>query len=123
MTAARVGSGPLSGSVSENVRTVYVAWTNTDLTEGRGARIPLGIYECEATATRMGRKGSVQGCDCEVTKEEAIRHNGRWYAPACIYGPSREDIAEQTRTDARRAALAKAKAAGLTPEELSALSA
>jgi len=34
-------------------RIVYVAMTNTDLTEGRGWQIPLAVCEAESTAIRF----------------------------------------------------------------------
>lgn len=99
----------------------FVAWTNTDLTEGRGYVVPLAICEKEATARRLGKNGSVMGCDCEVTKVEIFKHDGRWYGPIILECPTTEDDISQAKLDARHAAKAKAKAAGLTDDEIAAL--
>ena len=34
-------------------KTVFIAWTNTDLTEGRGVQIPLAVCESQTTAKRL----------------------------------------------------------------------
>jgi len=68
----------------EDTKDVYVAWSNTDLTEGRGGQIPKHVAEVYETAVRLGHKGSVQGCDCPVTKELAVKVGGKWLAPARI---------------------------------------
>lgn len=104
-----------------NLRHAFVAWTNTDLTEGRGWQIPLAVCETEATAIRLGKKGSIMGSDCAVTKVEVFRISGVWYGPIQLVRPSDEDKNEQSRIDARRAAIEKAKAAGLSDEDIAAL--
>jgi len=111
-------------------REVWVAWTNTDCTEGRGQEVPLAVTGMEATAYRLGKRGSVQGSDCRVSKEVAIRMNGigAWLVPGRIQGPSREDEKEERRLEAQREAVARkrealerAKAAGLSDEDIEAL--
>jgi len=72
-------------------RIVFVAWVNTDLTEGRGAQIPLCICESKATAIRLGRAKDAQGTNASITKEIAIHINGKWHAPARIVSPSSKD--------------------------------
>lgn len=99
----------------------YVAWTNTDLTEGRGSSFPLAVCQKEATALRLGKGQYVQGCDCDVTKVELVEHDGRWYGPIRLVYPTVEDNAAQARLDKKHAATEKAKAAGLTDAEIAAL--
>lgn len=99
----------------------FVAWTNTDCTEGRGENIPLAICFKEATAQRMGKKGSVQGSNCYITKVQLFRYNGQIYGPVRVHFATREDDEKQKRIDARNAAIEKAKAAGLTDDEIRAL--
>lgn len=99
----------------------FVAWTNTDCTEGRGWKVPLAICETMATAIRLGRRGSVQGSDCEIGEVDLYKINGLWYGPVQIHGTSPTDKAEQVKLDARKAALDKARAAGLTDDEIKAL--
>lgn len=112
-------------------RTVYVAYTNTDRTEGRGANIPYAICEAEVTARRLAKGCYVQGSDGPVKPVDLIMVDGKWYVPADliqIRGPSREDREEQKRIEAERfakeraeQAIQKARAAGLTDEDINAL--
>ena len=101
---------------------IWVAWSNTDLTEGRGASVPIAVCECEATAIRLGKGHSVQGSNCPVTKHESKMHCGQLYGPVCVISPSVEDRKEQERLDKRVAAIEKARKAGLSEEEIAALS-
>jgi len=105
-------------------RTVWVAYTNTDCTEGRGHDVPIAVCAAEATAIRLARKRYVQGCDGPVRKMDLVKIDGKWYAPSAaltVVEPTREDIAAQAAIDAKREAVAKAKAAGLTDADLLAL--
>lgn len=101
-------------------KEVWVAWTNTDLTEGRGQRVPLAVCELETTAIRLGRKGSVMGSDCHVTKATAV-FLGHWLVPGVIDAGTKADSAALMALNMRRSAEAKAKAAGLTDEEIKVL--
>lgn len=100
---------------------VYVAWTNTDLTEGRGWQIPEVICETKATAIRLGHKRSVQGSDCHVTREIAVQVDGKWLAPAWIRTPSTEDKQEQKRRDKRAEVIGRAMDLGLTGDDIAIL--
>jgi hypothetical protein len=107
-------------------RTVWVAYTNTntDCTEGRGHDVPIAVCAVEATALRMARKKYVQGSDGPVRTMELVKIDGKWYAPSAaltVVEPTREDTAAQAAIDAKREAVAKAKAAGLTDADLLAL--
>lgn len=107
-------------------RAVYVAYTNTDCTEGRGRDVPIAVCELETTAVRLAHKKYVQGSDGPVRMVELCKINGEWYAPLSavhIISPTREDEQKQARLDKARAVIAKAKAAGLTDDEIKALSA
>ncbi|MES9841194.1 MAG: hypothetical protein ABW134_11630 [Candidatus Thiodiazotropha endolucinida] len=99
-------------------KEVWVAWTNTDCTEGRGNQIPKVVCETEATALRLGKKGYVQGSDCPVSKAMAVKINNQWLVPGRVEMESREDRAIQERIDKKRAAIEKAKAAGLSEDDL-----
>lgn len=105
-------------------KTVWVAYTNTDCTEGRGLDVPIAVCATEATALRLARKRYVQGSDGPVKTMELVKIDGKWYAPsdaiAVVY-PTSEDRAAQAAIDAMRAAVGKAKAAGLTDDDLLAL--
>lgn len=105
-------------------QTVWVAYTNTDCTEGRGMDVPIAVCAAEATAIRLARKRYVQGFDGPVRKMELVKIDGKWFAPydaIVVIEPTREDIADQGMIDAKRNVMAKAKSAGLTDEELAAL--
>ena len=105
-------------------RTVWVAYTNTDCTEGRGQDVPIAVCTTEATARRLARKRYVQGSDGPVRTMELVKIDGQWYAPEAVLhliDPTREDMAAQSAIEAKRDAVAKAKAAGLTDADLLAL--
>lgn len=102
-------------------KEVFVAYTNSDCAEGRGSDIPIAVCELEATAIRLAEKRYVQGSDGPVRKIEVINIDDKWYFPGsavCVVPPTREDIASQKATDNRRAVLEKARAAGLTEDDL-----
>lgn len=105
-------------------RTVWVAYTNTDCTEGRGHDVPIAACATEATALRLARGKYVQGSDGPVRTMDLMKIDGKWYAPSAainVIEPTREDTAAQAAIDAKREAMAKAKAAGLTDADLLAL--
>jgi hypothetical protein len=105
-------------------KTVFVAYTNTDCTEGRGHDVPIAVCAIEATAIRLARKQYVMGTDGPVRPMELINIDGRWYAPSAaidIVQPTVEDAAAQALIEAKRVALEKARAAGLSEEEIKAL--
>ncbi len=105
-------------------RTIWVAYSNTDCTEGRGRDVPIAFCASEVTAIRLARNRYVQGSDGPVRTMELVKIDGKWYAPSAaidVVEPTREDVAAQTAVDAKRAAMEKAKAAGLTDADLLAL--
>ena len=107
-----------------NKRVAWVAYTNQDLTEGRGRDIPIAVCELEATAIRLAKKRYVQGSDGPVRAIELLKIGSAWYAPivAVISAPpTKEDCAYQTALDTRKEALSKAKALGLTDSDLAVL--
>jgi hypothetical protein len=126
-------------------KTFWIAWSNTDLTEGRGyayplaiseSRVlfvspygvqslqyayPLAISESRACAIRMGRKGGVMGSDCHVEPFESPFVNGQYLFPAHIYFPEKEDDAGDKKYESRQKAIETAKAAGLDEATIKAL--
>lgn len=102
-------------------KEVFVTYTNTDCTEGRGADVPIAVCKLEATAIRLGRKRYVQGSDGPIRKAELIELDGKWYYPSqavYVVPPTKEDLASQKVMDDRRAVIDKARAAGLTDDDL-----
>jgi len=114
----------------KRTKTVHVAWTNTDLTEGKGYSYPLYVCESPETATRLGKGKSVQGSNCTVTPEVAVMLEGKyyWLIPGYVHPESKEDTqarkireAEETKKEARIAAIERAKALGLSEEDVNIL--
>lgn len=99
-------------------KVVFVVWTNTDLTEGRGMQVPIAVCETRATARRIAKGEGVQGSDAEVRRSLAVMVENQWMADVRIVGPTQDDIKEQRIIDAREAAIAKAKELGMTDEDL-----
>ena len=105
-------------------KIVWIAYTNTDCTEGRGYDVPIAVCEAEATARRLAKGRYVQGGNGPVRKSEMVKIEGKWYAPGAavnIITPTREDDAEQRKIDAKKAAIQRAKDAGLTDDEIAQL--
>jgi hypothetical protein len=109
--------------VITDAKTVFVAWTNSDLTEGRGYRVPLIVAQTYSTALREGRRGSVMGSDCNVSEEIAVRlaGSGTWFVPGIIHYPTQVDIEAEKRRNEALEAVRKAKAAGLTDKDIETL--
>ena len=119
---------------SLSTMTGYVVWTNTDLTEGRGSEYPLAICETLSTAMRLAKGKYVMGSDCRVNEVTLYRtklsERGfyHWFGPVRIIEPSKEDLEKETflkeqkeKEEARKAILEKARALGLTDEEIKVL--
>lgn len=103
-------------------KQVWVAWTNSDCTEGRGYQYPLHVAETQDTARRLGRRGSVQGSDCNVTECTAVRINNQWLVPGRIEPETIADKQARQAREAREEVIAKAKAAGLSDDDLALIS-
>lgn len=91
-------------------RTVWVAYTNTDCSEGRGLDVSIAMCFAEATALRLARKQYVQGSDGPVRTKEVVQIDGKWYelsGEVNVIEPSREDVTAQAAIDAKREAMAK----------------
>lgn len=105
-------------------KTVYVAYTNTDCTEGRGTDIPIAVCAIESTAIRLARGQYVQGSNGPVRKMELVKINDQWYAPSNIIkiiNPTREDEITQKKLETKYEIIEKAKEAGLTDDEIKVL--
>ena len=116
------------GKKFEPHQSAWAVITNSDLTEGRGRAVVKCVCDLEATALRLARKAGVQGTDARVVPVDLYIHpDGQTfggisiYGPVSVVGPSKEDTAETARIKARRDALHKARAAGLTDEDIAAL--
>lgn len=105
----------------QETKPVYVAWTNTDLTEGRGLEYPLCVAESMETAQRHGYKKSVQGGNCRVSEETAVKVKGIWLIPGRILPESQEDLKKRINREEKEAVLAKVKSLGLSESEVAVL--
>lgn len=103
----------------ENWKHVWVVYTNTDCTEGRGRLIPIYVCDLEATAVRLAKKRYIQGSDAPVRKQMAVMVNGAWMGPVEIELPTQDDRSKQIMVDKKQEAIKKAKDAGLTDDEIS----
>jgi hypothetical protein len=99
-------------------KPVFVVWTNTDLTEGRGYQIPIHVCEHEATARRLCKGRGVQGSDATVQECEAVWHKSGWAVPGQIIAPTKDDLEKQVRLNENKHLLDRFLAAGFTNEEI-----
>jgi len=102
------------------MKELWVVWTNTDLTEGKGYEVPLYICMLESTAIRLAKGVNVQGSDGRIS---SIANNGEgthvWaIAPVKIVFPSKEDKDRELKILQFRAIANKALELGLSTEEI-----
>ena len=95
--------------------------------DGRGHNIPLAICRKEATAIRVCKmKGDQGAANCSIEEIEIFRYDtrfGKWYGPIDLLDSTFEDDAFQNKIYAKNLARKKATDAGLTEEDIKALSA
>jgi hypothetical protein len=103
-------------------KEVYAVISNTDLTEGRGQQHIVAFCEKKATAIRLGKGGYVQGCDCPVEQITLFWRANKWFGPVVVVRPTAEDEKKQRNIDARSEALNKARAMGLSENEINLIS-
>ena len=105
----------------ENTKTVWVAWANTDRIEGRGYQYPYAVAESYEAADRLGKGSGVQGSNCHVTENLAVKINNQWLVPGRIFEESSEDKNKRDRREAKESVLKKARDFGLTDDEIAIL--
>lgn len=101
---------------------LWAVYTNTDLTEGRGREYVMHFCKLQATANRLAKRGYVQGTDCPVKPVEVVVLDGQRVLPISIINveqPTADDEAAQKRIDNLMLALARAKKAGLSDDDIS----
>ena len=101
-------------------RNVFAVIGNTDCTEGRGNSFVKAYCETSGTAQRLGHKGYIQGGNCPVEKHTLYKPKGQnsWLGPVKIEAPNDGDKKRQVALDAQSAALEKARASGLSDDEI-----
>ena len=105
----------------DSKKKVYVVWSNTDLTEGKGYQFPLAVCELKATAIRMGKRAYVQGCDCPIEEVEVFWKDRCWWGPVWVSPGTQADAHEEPIITAREEAIKKAREKGLTEDEIAAI--
>ena len=123
---ARAGLNPAPPAAPSPVlrtRQVWVAWTNTDLTEGRGNQQPLVVCESQTTAIRLGAKKYIMGTDCPVDLQTAILIKGKWLVPGVVELPSPADVQQDAKRAEKDAARQRVKDAGVSDADLKTLGA
>jgi hypothetical protein len=110
---------------------LYVVFTNTDLTEGRGIQVPVAWSRNKYTAQRLAKGQGVMGSNAEVKSVDTYDVLGVEYIPlACVHVkyPSKqdEDLQKQDedlqkQEEERNNTIAKMKALGVTDEMLQGL--
>lgn len=109
----------------QKTKQVYVAWVNSDLTEGRGFNRVLCVTQLEETARRLGKGKNVQGSDANVVQDAALLVFGDWYIQGDILEPSAADEelwkANQEKAKAQKIfdkAVERAKMLGLSDDDI-----
>lgn len=113
----------------QEIKDIFVVWTNTDLTEGRGYEYVQYCCEIEATAQRLAKKNYVQGSDSRYNKTKAFKINNTWHYPSTrLVPPNSEDQRKEKQLaearileEKKKAILDKAKNLGLSQEEINLL--
>lgn len=110
---------------------VWVVYTNSDLTEGRGTDYPIFTCASEATANRLAKKRGVMGSDARVHESTVVRlntHKGTYMSDINIQYPTLADEASdkvikeaRAKSKLKEVAIEKAKALGLSEEDIKAL--
>jgi hypothetical protein len=103
---------------------LYVVFTNTDLTEGRGIQVPVAWSRNKYTAQRLAKGQGVMGSNAEVKSVDTYDVLGVQYIPlACVHVkyPSKQDEDLQKQEEERNNTIAKMKALGVTDEMLQGL--
>lgn len=104
--------------MNAKTKIIFIVYQNTDLTEGRGHQVPIAYCEKEATAKRLAKGKGVMGSNADYQQYESVNYGAGWLAPYVLQPISKEDVLEQARIDTRRAAIEKAKSAGLSDADL-----
>lgn len=105
-------------------RIIWTVTTNTDLTEGRGTEYVKHFCRLESTAIRLARRGYVQDMDCPVSKVTIAEEDGKVTVPSWfirVLEPTQDDERQEQHRLKVREVLDKAKASGLTDDEIALL--
>lgn len=106
------------------MRTLYSVNSNTDLTEGRGQLIPIGITESYSAAVRIAHRKGVKGASADIIEVKTIIHDGIEYVmlksvPICE--PTPTEVAEDRKLKflkQKQSLIQKMRETGFTQEEI-----
>lgn len=82
----------MNDNLIQDEKTVWYVGINSDLTEGKGREVIIGVTEMPETARRIAHKRNVMGSDGNVFPGQAYKINGRWYIRGDITQPSASDM-------------------------------
>lgn len=80
-------------------KPLYVVYSNTDRSEGRGREYPFALCEYEVTANRLAKGCHVQGTDGPILKVDAVMFNNRWFVPIEVVKIERMSADDQREHD------------------------
>lgn len=121
---SKICKKPCEELVIDDEKKVYTVISNSDLTEGKGYQIVVGVTQLEATAIRLSKRVGVQGSNAAVNQSIALRNSKSptgWLVPGDITLPSIEDKENQKRIDAKKEAIESAKKLGLSEDQIRAI--
>lgn len=102
----------------QNTIDGFAVITNTDLTEGKGARVIKATCTSIVTAERLARGVGVQGCDADVVDVKIYQIDGMTYAPTFVVTPNTEDALVIDRNRRKAAAKERLMDLGVSFDEL-----
>jgi hypothetical protein len=112
----------------DGAERVFIVWSNTDLTEGRGREYPRNVCERLTTAHRLSKGCYIMGTDAHVTEDFAYMINGKRYVLGDIVRPNSSDLEIDREREAERiarekfdAVVERFKELGITDEDLDVL--
>lgn len=97
------------GAATVENATLYSVFANTDMIEGKGAPVLIGVFLNGASASRWADGRGVFGSKASVREEQGriVRVGGELFVLGPRVNVSVEDAEEQERRKLREAALAK----------------
>jgi hypothetical protein len=102
-------------------KPVFAVISNTDLTEGRGKSKIMGLFYSESHAFDEGKGKFVMGSNCPIIKFRTFIIDNQLYGPVSVPVSPDHYLEEDEKNQRKQEALDKAKALGLTDEEIEAL--
>ena len=112
--------------MNDQAEIIFAVVTNSDLTEGRGRPVTIGLAYNKFTAQRMAEKKGVMGSNAEVRPLRLLINDGKKYInidSLSVEWPSEKDKELQNKELERIAIIERAKTLGLTDDDIAKLKA